>query len=58
MKKIIITISDNPDKKTCSVNVKLEDNKRASKQEQITASTIYNAVCEKLQNLKEEIKER
>ena len=57
MKKIVITISDNPDKKTCSVNVKLEDNKKASEQEKITASNVYNAVCEKLQNLKEEIKE-
>lgn len=54
MKKIIITVSDNPDKKTCSVKVNLEDNKRASKMEVTTASNVYHAICEKLQNLKDE----
>lgn len=52
MKKIVITISDNPDKETCSVNVKLEDNKKSSEQEKITASTVYHAVVDKLNELK------
>ena len=53
MKKIVITVSDNPDKETCSVNVKLEDNKKSSEQEKITASTVYNLICEKLKEMKE-----
>ena len=52
MKKIVITISDNPDKETCSVNVKLEDNKKASEQEKKTASTVYHAVCNAMNDLK------
>lgn len=52
MKKIIITISDNKEKESCSVNVKLEDNKKASEQEKRTASVIYNAVIEKLNDLR------
>ena len=54
MKKIVITVSDNPDKETCSVNVKLEDNKKASDQEKNTAAAVYNKICETLKNLKEE----
>lgn len=52
MKKIVITVSDNPDKKTCSVNVKLEEGKKFSEQEKITASNVYHAIVEKLEELK------
>lgn len=50
MKKIVITIKEK-ENEACDVNVKIEDNKSASTNEKLTASNVYNAILNTMQEL-------
>lgn len=53
MKKIIITIKDNgKGKESCNINLKMDKNEKATENENLTASMVYHAVSEKLEELK------
>ena len=54
MKKIVLTIKENDNKKeeqNVNVNVKIQDSKTATELEKISATNIYNAIIDTLNNL-------
>lgn len=52
MKKIIITIKESTDdKEKCTVNLSMEEAKKATEPEKIMASNVYHAISEKLEEL-------
>ena len=52
MKKIIITIKESTeDKEKCTVNLSMEEAKKATDPEKIMASNVYHAISEKLEEL-------
>lgn len=52
MKKIVITIKEkDEDSGDCSVNIKMEKSKTETKNEVVTASTVYQQLLGKLEEL-------